>query len=47
MVGKRHGKPFVFCVNAGQMFRDGIPFWISANGVWQVKYVPPEYLENG
>ena len=45
-VGKRHGKPFVFSVRAGAMFRDGIPFWISANGVWQVKYVPPEYLED-
>lgn len=45
-VGNRHGTPFVFRVNAGQMFRDGIPFWISLNGVWQVKYVPPEYLEN-
>ena len=46
-VGKRHGKPFVFRVRSGAMFRDGIPFWISVNGVWQVKYVPPEYLEDG
>lgn len=46
IVGKRHGSPFVFRVRSGAMFRDGIPFWISANGVWQVKYVPAEYLED-
>ena len=47
IVGKRHGKPFIFRVKSGAMFRDGVPFLISANGVWQVKYVPPEYLEDG
>ena len=45
-VGRRHGKPVVFRVNAGAMFRAGTPFLISANGVWQVKYVPPAYLED-
>ena len=43
--GKRKGKPYVFRVKAGKMFRDGHKFLISSNGVWQVKFVPPEYLE--
>ena len=40
-----HRHPFVFRVNAGEMFRDGHKFFLSANGVWQVKRVPPQYLE--
>lgn len=43
--GMRKGKPFVFRVKAGEMFRDGHKFCISTNGVWQVKFVPPQYLE--
>ena len=48
MTGKRkgdHKHPFVYAVKAGEMFRDGHKFFISANGVWQVKSVPPQYLE--
>ena len=44
-VGKRHGDPVVYRVAAGAMARDGHKFWRSANGVWLVKCVPPEYLE--
>ncbi|MBQ3455602.1 MAG: RNA 2'-phosphotransferase [Synergistaceae bacterium] len=40
-----HKHPFVFTVKAGEMFRDGHKFFISANEVWQVKFVPPQYLE--
>lgn len=46
--GKRkgdHRHPYVYAVKAGEMFRDGHKFYISANGVWQVKFVPPQYLE--
>lgn len=43
-VGSRHGKPVVYQVSAGQMARDGIPFFLSANGIWLVKAVPPQYL---
>ena len=48
MTGRRkgdHKHPFVYAVKAGEMFRDGHKFFISANGVWQVKTVPPQYLE--
>ena len=43
-VGSRHGKPVVFQVDAGKMSADGIPFYLSKNGVWLVKEVPPQYL---
>ena len=44
-VGSRHGKPFIYRVLAGQMYRDGYEFYISDNGVWLTKEVPPRYLE--
>ncbi len=44
-VGKRHGKPFVFTVKTGEMYRRGYKFWLSENGVWLTKTVPPEFLE--
>lgn len=44
-VGRRHGKPVIYKVHTGQMFRDGYQFWISVNGVWLVKHVPLQYLE--
>lgn len=43
-VGKRHGKPFVFTVKAGEMFARGYRFFLSENGVWLTKSVPPEFL---
>lgn len=43
-VGKRHGKPIIFTVKAGDMFRAGHKFYLSVNGVWLVKEVPAEYL---
>lgn len=43
-VGKRHGEPVIYEVNAGQMTRDGYEFYLSANGVWLTDHVPPQYL---
>lgn len=43
-VGSRHGKPVIYTVRSGQMHRDGIPFFLSANGIWLVKEVPVTYL---
>ena len=45
-VGTRHGQPVVLMVTAGNMFRDGIRFFCSENGVWLTKYVAPEYLRS-
>lgn len=44
-VGRRHGKPVVYEVMAGEMARDGKAFFLSVNGVWLTKAVPAEYLK--
>ena len=44
-VGKRHGKPVLYRVLAGDMHKAGYDFFLSANGVWLTKSVPKEYLE--
>ena len=43
-VGKRHGKPVVLTVRAADLAADGHELYLSANGVWQAKAVPAEYL---
>ena len=43
-VGQRHGRPVVYTVMAGEMYRDGYQFFLSANGVWLTKEVPVRYL---
>lgn len=40
-----HKHPIVYRVKAGEMFRDGHKFYRSVNGVWQSKFIPPQYLE--
>jgi putative RNA 2'-phosphotransferase len=44
-VGKRHGLPVVFEVEASAMQKDGFVFFCSNNGVWLVDHVPPQYLK--
>lgn len=41
---RRGGRPVMFTVQAGRMFKDGFEFFQSANGVWLTDHVPPEYL---
>ena len=43
-IGSRHGKPVVLKVDAKAMADDGAVFFLSANGIWLTKAVPPEYL---
>lgn len=43
-IGRRHGRPVVFAVDAAGLHRAGFPFYRSANSVWLVDHVPPEYL---
>jgi putative RNA 2'-phosphotransferase len=43
-VGSRHGKPVVLVVDTVKMRGDGHSFFVSANGVWLVEHVPPQYL---
>ena len=43
-VGRRHGRPAVFAVDAAAMAGDGCVFFRSENGVWLVDAVPSAYL---
>lgn len=43
-VGARHGKPVVYEVDTKAMAEDGYDFYLSVNGVWLTKAVPPQYL---
>jgi putative RNA 2'-phosphotransferase len=43
-VGERHGKPVVIPIKAEEIYRDGMPFYLTPNGVWLVDAVPPQYL---
>ena len=43
-VGGRRGKPIILKVESGRMHRDGLEFFVSANGVWLTEHVPPGYL---
>lgn len=44
-VGRRHGKPVVLKIHSGVMYRDGVSFYLSENGVWLTKNVEPKYFE--
>lgn len=44
-VGERHGKVVIYRVNALQMHKQGIEFFISANQVWLTKQAPKEFIE--
>lgn len=43
-VGARHGKPTLLTIRAGEMQRTGHVFYRSANGVWLVDHVPPQFI---
>ena len=44
-VGRRHGRPVLFTVDAARMAGDGLLFYRSENGVWLTDSVPPQYLK--
>jgi putative RNA 2'-phosphotransferase len=44
-VGGRHGKPLLLTIRAGEMHRAGFVFRLSANGVWLVDHVPPQFID--
>lgn len=43
-VGRRHGKPVIYQVKSGEMYRKGFRFYRSVNGVWMTIMVPVEFL---
>lgn len=44
-VGERHGKPFIFIIDAVKMYEDGIKFYISENNVVLTDFVNKKYLK--
>jgi len=44
-VGTRYGKPVILQIDAAQMSAQGIKFYVSANEVWLVDAVAPEFLK--
>jgi putative RNA 2'-phosphotransferase len=44
-VGSRRGIPVILTVRSGQMFRGGMAFYLSENGVWLTDAVPAKYIE--
>lgn len=43
-VGSRHGTPYVLEINSEQMYKDGVKFYLSNNGVWLTDYVDVKYI---
>jgi putative RNA 2'-phosphotransferase len=44
-VGSRRGVPVILRIRSGQMYRDGIVFYLSDNGVWLTDHVDAKYIE--
>ena len=44
-VGSRHGKPAIFNVHSGEMYKNGYAFYLSENKVWLTDTVPAKYLK--
>ena len=44
-VGSRHGKPVIFVINSGEMYRNGYVFYCSENLVWLTDHVPAAFIE--
>ncbi|MCM1505993.1 MAG: RNA 2'-phosphotransferase [Ruminococcus flavefaciens] len=44
-VGGRHGKPVVYKIMSGEMYRQGYVFYLSENGVWLADFIPTDFME--
>lgn len=44
-VGKRHGEPVILKAHSGQMYQEGIKFYLSENGIWLTENVDLKYIE--
>ncbi len=44
-VGARRGIPIILTIRARDMYRDGIQFYQSENGVWLTDHIPSPYIE--
>ena len=44
-VGARYGKPIILKIETTRMLAEDYEFFISANGVWLIDYVPTKFLK--
>ena len=44
-VGSRHGTPYVLEIDSEQMYKDGVKFYLSNNGVWLTEFVDAKYIK--
>lgn len=44
-VGNRRGEAVILLVRSRQMYDNGMPFFLSENGVWLTDHVPPMFIE--
>ena len=44
-IGKRHGKPIILRIRAGEMWKAGMKFYLSDNGVWLTDAVPRAFID--
>jgi putative RNA 2'-phosphotransferase len=43
-VARRRGRPIVLIVRAGEMAADRFELYLSDNGVWLTRHVPPRFI---
>ena len=43
-VGSRRGVPIILEIRSGQMYKEGISFYLSENNVWLTEAVPSQYI---
>lgn len=43
-VGSRHGKPVIYRISSGEMYRQGYDFYLSENGVWLADFIPTGFM---
>lgn len=43
-VGKRHGRPIILKINAIEMYKQGMQFYLSENSVWLTRDVPIKFI---
>jgi putative RNA 2'-phosphotransferase len=44
-VGERRGSAIILTIRSEEMSRDGLVFYVSANGVWLTEHVPTKYID--
>ncbi len=42
--GRRHGRPVILTIRAGQMHQRGHGFYHPVEGIWLTEHVPPEFI---